>query len=76
MKKIGDAVYDCMTYNEISSLISKYIDFYEKPNYKSEAWRMARHKLMRYIMKETCIKSVLRDYEVRYEMPQWRTDYR
>ena len=62
LKSIGDAAYDCMRYEDIAKLVGYYVNIHEKPNYAKEYWKMARHKLMKWIMNESCIRMVLRDY--------------
>lgn len=76
LKPIGDREYDCMKLEDIVKMIGKYVDMYESDNYNPKDWKLARHKLMKWIINESSIRSVLRDYEVRYDMPKWRTDYK
>ena len=74
-KTIGDNVYDCIKHDDLVKRIGQYVDSYEMPYYHPSSQKQARAKIIRWILYHSCIKSVLRDYEVRREMPKWRTDY-
>ena len=84
IKQIGDKTYDCIPHDTLAALLRKsfreneyhiYVSFKHSSKEQEYNYLKAESKFLKWAMKEGCPRMILRDYDVRYSMKNWRYDY-